>query len=108
MFAAFSYFLAIPASFPIHLDLFYRIVGAAHDTGAEKQPLDIIATVKLDGQFYQFADRECGSRMIVAATVDAVSTVVHAMVREHDFEERHTTSVVREAMADAHPADGIA
>ena len=28
---------------------FHRIVGAAHDAGAEKQPLDIVATVKLDG-----------------------------------------------------------
>ena len=87
---------------------FHRVVGIAHDAGTEEQPLDVVTPVEFHGEFDQFADRKRGAGDVVARAVDAVGTVIHAVVREHHFEQGYAASVVSKAVAYAHSAHGVA
>ena len=86
----------------------HRVVGIAHHAAAQEEALDVIAAVELDGQVHQLADRQRGARQVVAAAVDAVGTVVDAIVGEHHLEQGDAPPVFGKAMADAHATHRVA
>lgn len=86
----------------------HRVVGIAHHAAAQEEALDVIAAVELDGQVHQLADRQRGARQIVAAAVDAVGTVVDAIVGQHHLQQGDAAPVLGKAVADAHAAYGVA
>ena len=67
-------------------EAFHRIIGIPHYTRTQKKPFDVVAPIELDGEVHQFAHRERGTGNVVAAAVDAVGTIVNAIIGEHDFE----------------------
>ena len=79
----------------------HRVIGIAHHARAEEKPLDVVATIELDGQFHQLTDGEGSPRQVVAAAVNAIGTVVDAIVGQHDLQKRDATTIRREAVADA-------
>ena len=75
-------------------------VGASGDARGEEQPLDIVATVKADGEVGQLAGRKCGSGCLgVARAVHAVAAIVDADVGHEHLEQRDAAPVRRERMA---------
>ena len=56
------------------------IVGALDDAGAEKQPLDVIAPVKLDREIGQLARGKRRAGRVVGAAVHAVFAVIYARI----------------------------
>ena len=60
-------------------------VRAAHHRAGQKQPLDVVAAVKANGQFGQFTGREGGAGTVIAAAVDAVAAIVDADVGIQHF-----------------------
>ena len=77
----------------------HRIIGTAHHPRTEKKSLDVVATIKLHGQRNQLRRGEHRPGTVVAAPVDAVGAIVHAVVGEHDLEQRHAAPVLRETVA---------
>ena len=64
---------------------FHRIVRIAHYPTRQEQSFDVVATIELHGDFLEFGDGERGTLDVVGATVNAVGTVVHAVISEHDL-----------------------
>ena len=85
---------------------FHRIVRIAHYPTRQEQSLDVVATIELHGDFLELGDGERGALDVVGATVDAVGTVVHAVVRQHHLQQRDATPVIGKRVADAHTAHG--
>ena len=87
---------------------FHGVVGIAYHAGAEEKSFDVVAAVELDGEIHEFGDRESGPGNVVADTVDAIGTVVDAIVGEHDLEQGNAASVFGETVADAPSSHGVA
>ena len=83
----------------------HGIVGIAHYPTRQEQALDIIATIELHRNLFKFADRERGTLDIVRTAVDAVRTVVHAIIGQHDLQQRDASPVIGKGVADAYPTD---
>jgi len=64
----------------------HRVIGIVNHPGTQEKSFDIIAAIKLDGKFHQFADAESSSTQIIAAAVDAIGAIVNAVIGEHNFE----------------------
>lgn len=82
----------------------HGMIGVIQNARAQKQPLDVIPAVKFNGEIDQFGYRECCPRDIVAPAIDAVGTVVPAIVGQHDLQQRNTTSVFGKAVTNPQPA----
>ena len=65
---------------------FHRVIGITHHPTAQEKPFDIVAAIELHGEVYKLGHRQRGTRQVVAAAVDAVGTIVNAIIGEHDFE----------------------
>ena len=65
---------------------FHGIIRTPHHTTAQKQSFYIIAAIELHRQIYQLADRKRSTRQIIRATIDAICTVIDAIVRQHHFQ----------------------
>ena len=90
----------IPVKTVLHSQFFngeeqslHRIIGIFTDGGRKKQPLYVIALVKIDGQLANFFGSRRRSRYVRAQTVGAVLTIVNTVVAEYDFEQRNAPSV---------------
>ena len=86
---------------PAHL--LHGVIGVAQHSGAEKQPLDVIAPVKLDGQPRQLLRGKGGAGHVVGAAVDAVLAVVHTAVGHQHLEQGDAPPVRRKAVTNAEP-----
>ena len=86
---------------------FHRIIGGPYHTGTQEQSFDIIPFVELHRQVYQFRYGECGTRNIIRAAVDTISTIVNTIVRQHDFQQGDATSVLSKTMANTDASHGI-
>ena len=60
-------------------------VRAAHHRTGQKQPLDIVAAIKPDGQLGQFPGREGGAGTVIAAAVDTVAAIIDADIGIQHF-----------------------
>ena len=65
---------------------FHGIIRIPHHTTAQEQSFYIIAAIELHRQIYQLTDRKCSTRQIIRTTIDAICTVVDAIVRQHHFQ----------------------
>ena len=86
---------------------FHGVVGVAHHTTRQEQPLYVVPSVELHRDFLQFADRKRRPRNVVRTAVDAVGAVILAVVGQHHLEQRDTSPVVGKGMADANAANGV-
>ena len=77
------------------------VVRAFQNTAGEKQTLDIITAVKLNGQIGQFLGGEGGAPGVIAAAVDAVLAVVHAAIGHEYLQKGNTSAVCGKAVAAA-------
>ena len=87
---------------------FHGIIGITHYARTQKQSLDVVAPVELHSQVDQFGHRKRGTRNVVAHAVDAIGTIVDAIIGQHDFQQRDAPPVFGKAMADADAAHRIA
>ncbi|EGF57491.1 conserved domain protein [Bacteroides fluxus YIT 12057] len=87
---------------------FHSIIRITYHTATEKQSFYIIAPVEFHGQVHKLTDRKSGPRKIIAATVDAIGTIIDAIVGKHHLEQRDATPVLGKAMANAPSAYDIA
>jgi hypothetical protein len=85
-------------------DQLHRVVRALDNAAAEKQALDVVAFVEIEGELHHFVRREAGALDVAAPTVDAVMAVVETRVGEQDFQQRDAASVRRVAVANARAA----
>ena len=81
----------------------HGVIGIAQNPGAEEQPFDIVAPVKLDGQPRQLLRGEGGAGHVVGAAVDAVLAVVDAAVGHQHLEQGDAPPVRRKAVTNAEP-----
>ena len=72
-----------------------------HNSGTQKQSLDIIAPIKSDGQITDLLRSKGSPRNVIAPAVDAVFAVIDAFVGHQDFQKRNTASIRTEAVTDA-------
>ena len=86
----------------------HRVVGRSHYPTRQEQSFDIVAAIELHRDLLEFRDGERGTRNVVRPSIDAVGTVVFAIVRQHHLQQRDAAAVVGKRMADAHAANGIA
>jgi hypothetical protein len=84
-------------------ELLHRVVGTLEDTRAEKQPLDVIATIEVEREAHDLLDGEARALDVARDPARAIAAIVDAEVREEDLEKRHASAIRRVAMADAHP-----
>ena len=75
------------------------VVRTLQHAGGEKQPLNIIAPVELDGQVRQLLRCEYSPPGIVGTAVDTIFTVVDAAVGHQHFQQRHAPSVPGKGVA---------
>ena len=80
---------------------FHSVVGGFDSSAGQKQPLNIIAPIKPNGQIGQFPGGKSRTRPIVAAAVDAVAAIVAARVRVQHLQKGNTPSVRRKGVADS-------
>ena len=73
-------------------------------TGAQKQPLNIVAFIKMDRQLRKFFGREGCTRHIIGATVNAILAVINAGIAHKHFQKRDAPTIRRETVAK--PAGG--
>ena len=76
-------------------------IGVLQYRRGEKQTLDIVPPVKLDGQFRQLPGGEGGPGHVVGAAVDAVGAVIAAVVGVEHLQKGHTPPVGGEGVAAA-------
>lgn len=81
--------------------LLHRVVRRADHAGTEKQPVDVIAPVKVEREAHDFLGCETRARHVARAPVHAILTVVQTEIGQQDFQQRHASAVGREAVADA-------
>ena len=81
---------------------FHGVVRIAHYPTRQEKSLDVVATIELHCDLFQFADGERCPLDIIRAAVDAVGTVVHTIVGQHDLQQRDTPSIICKRVADAH------
>tara|TARA_B100000949_G_C14009874_1_gene336798 strand:- start:66 stop:254 length:189 start_codon:yes stop_codon:yes gene_type:complete len=62
------------------------VVGTLEDPRAQKKPLDIVSTVKIDGKVNHLLDLEGCSGHIVAFSGNAVGAIKNAMVGQQNFQ----------------------
>ena len=63
------------------------VVGRLDDTRADEQPFDVVATIELDGQIGKLLGRESCALDLVAASVNAVGTIIDADVGHEHLEQ---------------------
>ena len=80
---------------------FHGAVGGAQHRTGQKQPLDVVAAVKTDGQVGQFPGREGGPGTVVGTPIDTVAAIVGAGVGVQHLEQRDAAPVGGKGMADA-------
>ena len=66
---------------------FHGIIRITHNTATEKQAFDIVTAVKLHRDLFEFANRKRGTLDIVGTTVDAVGTIIHTIIGQHDLQQ---------------------
>ncbi|EEC54274.1 hypothetical protein BACEGG_01420 [Bacteroides eggerthii DSM 20697] len=86
---------------------FHSIIGITHHAAAKKQTFDIVAAVELHSKIHQFAHGKSGSGQVIRTAVNAVGTIVNAVVRQHHLQQRNAAPVLGKAMADAPAAHSI-
>ena len=74
-------------------EAFHCVIGIAHDSGTQEKPFDIVTAVKLDREVHQFRHRQCGTGNIVAAAIDTVGAIEHAVICQHDLQQRNPLSL---------------
>ena len=79
----------------------HRAVRRAQHSAGQKQPFNIIAAVKADGQLRQLTRGEGRAGSVVGAAVDAVAAIVAAHVGVEHLQEGDAPPVRREGVADA-------
>ena len=79
----------------------HRAVRRAQHSAGQKQPFNIIAAVKADGQLRQLTRGEGRAGSVVGAAVDAVAAIVAAHVGVEHLQEGDAPPVRRESVADA-------
>ena len=67
--------------------------AAGHNTGTQEKPFDIVTAVKFDCEVHQFRHRQCGTGNIVAAAIDAVGAIEHAVIYQHDLQQKNPLSL---------------
>ncbi|MNB85455.1 hypothetical protein D3C75_323670 [compost metagenome] len=78
-----------------------RIVGAAHNTGAEEQPLYIITAVELHGNIGDLLRSKGSPPDRVRLTVNAIGAVINAAVGHQHLKQRNAASIRCKAVADS-------
>ena len=79
---------------------FHGIVRALEDSRAQKQPFNIIAPVKLNGQLADLIGRKAGPGNIIGSAVDTIFTVINTFIGKENFQQGNTPSVRPKAVAD--------
>ena len=82
------------------------VVRAAEDPGGEKETLDIIPAVELDGEVRQLLRGKGRPPGVVAPAVDAVFAVAHAAVGQQHLQQRDAAPVGGEGVAAARRGGG--
>ena len=77
------------------------VVGIAQHTGGKKKPLNIIPSIKSDGQFRQLTGRKGSTTGIVGAPIDAIFAVINAAVGHQYLQQRDAASVGGKAVTAA-------
>ena len=81
--------------------LFHGMIGRYVHGGREKEPLDVIALVKVYGEFTDLFGRRGRAWDVAAVAAHAVSAVKNTVIAQQDFQERYAASVRRERMTAA-------
>ncbi|EKD61409.1 MAG: hypothetical protein ACD_54C00251G0001 [uncultured bacterium] len=79
----------------------HRLIGRPNDPRRQKQPLDVIAPVKLQRQRHHFLNRKPRAFDIGRHPIDAIGAVKDAEIRHQDLQQRNAAPVRRIGMADA-------
>jgi hypothetical protein len=77
------------------------MIFARDNTGAEKEPLDHVAAIKVYRELRYFLGGEYGASDIVGDAVDAVGAVIEAVVGKKDFKQRYTPPIGRVGVTDS-------
>jgi hypothetical protein len=78
---------------PFRLITFPILLTYPYFPGTQEKPFDIVTVVKLDREVHQFRHRQCGTGNIVAAAIDAVGAIEHAVIYQHDLQQRNPLSL---------------
>src|SRR5687768_15661344 len=81
-------------------DLLHRVVGALNDSGAEKETVDVVALIEVEGEPNNLVDRKPGAQDVVRSAVHAIRAVVDAVVGQEDLQQRDAATIWRIAVAD--------
>ena len=68
------------------VDLLHRFIRRTPDPRAQKEPLDIVAPIKLDRQPAKFLRRKRCTDCIIRAAVDAIFAVIDAFIGHQYFQ----------------------
>ena len=82
--------------------LFHRVVGILDDSGTKEESLNVVPLVEFDRERHDLVRCEACARYVARNAIHAIRAVVHTVVRQKNFQERHTASVGRVAVADAY------
>ena len=85
----------------------HRVVRIPHHPTAQEQPLDVVPSIELHHYLLQLMHRQRCPLDIVTPSVDAVGTIIHAVVRQHHFQQRDATSIIRKRVTDAHTSHRV-
>ena len=80
---------------------FHGVVGAANDTAAEEETLNVVSFVKVQCELNHLVRCEPCPDDVAGATIDAVVAIVKAGVGHQHFEQRDAASVWCVGVADA-------
>jgi len=64
---------------------FHGIIGIADDSGAEEESFDIVASVEINGEVYNFGHGESCAGDVIALSVNTIGTIVDAVIGKQDF-----------------------
>ena len=78
---------------PFRLITFPILLTYPYFPGTQEKPFDIVTAVKFDCEVHQFRHRQCGTGNIVAAAIDTVGAIEHAVICQHDLQQRNPLSL---------------
>ena len=83
---------------------FHRVVRIPHHPTAQEKSLDVIPSIELHHNLLQLMHCQRCPFDVVAPSVDAVGTIIHAVVSQHHLQQRDAAPIVGKRVTDAHTA----
>ena len=73
--------------------LLHRVIDILNNPRAEKQTLNVISFIKLDGEVNYFLNAEPRTRRIAGHPIHAILTIVNAEIRQKNFQKRYAPAI---------------